>query len=556
MALTNPWVRYIDRTYQQIKDRVITVLQYFVPEITDHTESNLWIKMIGIWAGLTEHLNYYIDNAAREVFLPMMRQRVSALKMAQTFDYRVKSANSASVDVTFYLNEESVNNTIIPVGTMLAAEDGMPFRTITSCIIVGGEKEGKAQAVQQTSVISAILGVSNGSINQQYRVGLRVADRFVDIHVGPLLWEFVETFAYSNPNNLHFTTFSNERDETIVKFGDGINGKAPEAGSNILADFYETIGSAGNIAAGSIQTIVSTLTVPNGVSGSPVVVTVNNLKQSSGGTDIESLADLQKKLPLSIRTLNRAVTFDDYRAIAMLVQGVKDARIGFKCGKTVDVYIIPEGGGTASQTLLDMVHDAFYDDTRMVTTEVRVLPASEIQVNLDVTVTALKSFSRTSVEANVRNDVMNYINEGLREIRGRLEIGNLYEVMEASQGVDFSKVNSLNTIPFPRIVYGERDLICQIDILSGSFGTIRWTLQFTVANDFVLQRNGIFAGIYLLNTWIEKEEFRTRILPGGYEHGDTWEFYTYTYGDSIHLEEVAVLRLMNENFKIIMQGGV
>lgn len=68
MPLENPWIGYTDRTFQQIKDNVLTKFQNLVPEITDHTESNTWVKGISIWAGVTEMLGYYIDNRARGFF--------------------------------------------------------------------------------------------------------------------------------------------------------------------------------------------------------------------------------------------------------------------------------------------------------------------------------------------------------------------------------------------------------------------------------------------------------------------------------------------------------
>ncbi len=39
MPLQNPWVGYFDRTYEQIRDAVLTLFQSQVPEITDHTET-------------------------------------------------------------------------------------------------------------------------------------------------------------------------------------------------------------------------------------------------------------------------------------------------------------------------------------------------------------------------------------------------------------------------------------------------------------------------------------------------------------------------------------
>lgn len=43
-------------------------MQTKVPEITDHTESNLFVKIISIWAALVELLHYYIDNAEGSYF--------------------------------------------------------------------------------------------------------------------------------------------------------------------------------------------------------------------------------------------------------------------------------------------------------------------------------------------------------------------------------------------------------------------------------------------------------------------------------------------------------
>jgi len=56
--LTQSWVKYIDRSYQQIKQNTITNMQAKVPEITDHTEGNIFVKMISIWSGISEMLGY------------------------------------------------------------------------------------------------------------------------------------------------------------------------------------------------------------------------------------------------------------------------------------------------------------------------------------------------------------------------------------------------------------------------------------------------------------------------------------------------------------------
>ena len=62
MALSNGWVGYLQRSYADIKGSLITGLKNRVPEMTDHTESNLMVLLISMFAGLVEQLNYYIDN--------------------------------------------------------------------------------------------------------------------------------------------------------------------------------------------------------------------------------------------------------------------------------------------------------------------------------------------------------------------------------------------------------------------------------------------------------------------------------------------------------------
>ncbi len=77
MALDNPWVGYITRSYQQIKDSLLSRMVTNNPEITDHSESNILVIIIGMFAGIAEMLGYYIDNMAREAFIATARKFTS-----------------------------------------------------------------------------------------------------------------------------------------------------------------------------------------------------------------------------------------------------------------------------------------------------------------------------------------------------------------------------------------------------------------------------------------------------------------------------------------------
>jgi len=57
MALNNPWVGYITRSYKQIKSELLNRLGIAVPEITDHSPSNIMVIILDMFSGIAEMLN-------------------------------------------------------------------------------------------------------------------------------------------------------------------------------------------------------------------------------------------------------------------------------------------------------------------------------------------------------------------------------------------------------------------------------------------------------------------------------------------------------------------
>ncbi len=552
MALNNRWVGYVHRTYQQIKDQVLTNLANLVPEITDHTESNPYVKFLSIWAGLTEHLNYYIDNAARELFLSTTRQYASAIKISKLFDYRIRGVKAATADVTFTLSSALGANYIIQIGTVVSTDDAIQFVTVSAGVIPAGSLTVVVPVKQQVLIPEVTLGTSDGSINQKYLLTSDTEDTSLTVKVGSIVYIFKPTLAFSNSLDKVFTSSLNIDRVLEISFGDGVQGAIPPAGQDILVQYATSSGEAGNLAENTIINIVSTLvTTPNGET-----VSVTNLGRASGGADVQSLKDLQKAIPLSNRTLGRAVTFQDYTDIAELQAGVATAGTVFKCGKTVDVYIVPTGGGTAPQTLLDEVKDAYYDETRMVTTKVRVLSAGEIKVTLGIDVEVLPAFNRLVVETDLRARLSKYINLDSLIISGGLRIGNIYEIVENTVGVNYSKINSISLVPYARIIGGLTNLNWTRIMSATSNSTIRWTLKVASTGELELVKDGTYAGTYLVGQLVSLAEIQFTVNAGVYVTGDSWEFYTYPNNESIILQEPSVCVLYDANLTLNMTGGV
>lgn len=94
-----------------------------------------------------------------------------------------------------------------------------------------------------------------------------------------------------------------------VQFGDGVHGTVPPIGKdNVVATYRAGGGARGNVAAGLIATLRSTI---------PFVDKVLNPAAAGGGSDTELVEDAVARGPRSIKHRGRAVTAEDFEQLAL-----------------------------------------------------------------------------------------------------------------------------------------------------------------------------------------------------------------------------------------------
>ena len=79
MSITNPWLTPYQRSYQQIKSKVLDKLKDIKDPkgntlITDYSEGNIFVLILSIFSSIAEVIHYYIDNMARETFFSTARR--------------------------------------------------------------------------------------------------------------------------------------------------------------------------------------------------------------------------------------------------------------------------------------------------------------------------------------------------------------------------------------------------------------------------------------------------------------------------------------------------
>lgn len=547
-TVNNPWVNYVTRSYQQIKQSLLTQLAVNNPEITDYSESNILIVIISMFSGIAEMLGYYIDNMAREAFIATARRFPSMVKLVKLLDYRIKAAYPSTADVLFTFDSVTTAISAIPLGTKLQTANNLNFITTTALQLPIGSINGSIGVKQVVPVIAQSLGNTDGSENQALAIGTNYVDNSSVLTVGTLIWNLVDTLGLASPTDQVYIIEIDTDGIAYVVFGDGVNGSIPTPGLAVSIDYDSTNGASGNVDVATINTIISTLSIP-GVT----TITVTNPLASSGGSDYEDIESIRKRAPLSIRTLQRAVTKQDYVDITLLYAGVGKAAIDFSCGKSLDIYIVPVGGGIAQSPLLTGAQ-TWIDTYKMVTTFPNILPAGETPLSMTIIATLKYRANTVQSQIDIQNALVAYGSYINQNINKQIHLSDINALIDNLPSVDFLKLTALGTQPYARPIGSQQELFWTRVTNSACLTKSLWQLEFN-GTSFNVIKNNLFIGSASINIPFIDTDLTFTILPSSYVLSESWTFTTYPFNQDIALDDFTIpkVNLGDLNLTVIPQ---
>lgn len=451
MSTSNNWLNPYQRSFNDIKAKLISELRLQIPEITDYSEGNIFVIIISIFAAIAEVIHYYIDNMAREAFLPTARRYSSLYKHAKLVDYHIKSAIPATVDVILYKNDNTPigQDITIPLNTEFTSSDGKTWISTKTVIwykdsyyvtipLIQQKLVGEPDRIQLGNILSpdSIIYITDIPSDQKYTEGS------MNLYINDEPWILVNTFAYSSSRDKVFKVEVDEQLRPYIKFGDGQFGMKPEYNATVQASYSLTYGSAGNIATNNFTT------VPQNIQIIDSKIIINNVIPATGGSDYETFNMLKNHIPLSIKTLGVAITKEDFEAIAKMVGGVDKAYANYVCGKYVEIYITPDGGGEASSALLDSVEKTI-SKSKVITTSIEVLSTHKSQVFLDMTITGKKSFKSNDISNQVKKALTTAYDYNNSDINKPVRLSDIYALVDNQSMVDYLTINRLYQLPYP-----------------------------------------------------------------------------------------------------------
>jgi hypothetical protein len=437
------------------------------------SEADLGNVLLQLFAHMGDILSYYQDRVVNESFLGTAQTRRSIIHHLALIGYRLATAAPASTKLTLSFPGDCDEVVTIRRGDAFATRstrDALSVRfeysaeqpLVIACdelpLGTDGRKLFADVPVEEGRLVrDELLGTSDATRNQRFLLAhpqLIVRSRgqgqavnrdiIVRTDLGGVIteWTLQESLAFSRAGQTDFVIEIDEHDRASVLFGDGDFGAIPEVGAEIRATYRVGGGALGNAAADSIQTIVDAPQL------ALLAVEVTNPKPATGGAERESIEHAVMHAPSVFRSRKRAVTAQDYEALALEFRGVGKVRAVAHNWNTVTLYVAPEGGGQVSDVLrADLL--AYFEGLRPVSTIIEVEDVDYVEIFVSAEVGVFSYYSRDRIEEEVRRAAGRLLAFEAVVFGQPIYLSKFYEAIEAIPGVEYVNITEFRRTDQP-----------------------------------------------------------------------------------------------------------
>lgn len=455
-----PQVDYTSRDFDSIRNDMIGLIEFFLPEWKSRDDSDFGIVLIELFAYMGDILNYYVDRAANEAFILTASQRESVISIARLLDYTFTQSTPATVTLSF--STFSTSAQVVPAGTQVATTsvvDGENVQVIfetDSAVTAPASGDGGLTAGTPVTVTAKqgytveqigvnALAVSNGTADQVYALSeYPVIKDSIEVTVDDVVYTFVDYLVDYSGNDPVYTIETNAEDITSIVFGDNVGGRIPPNNALIEATYRVGLGSAGNVAENTLTEIITNYQVG---------LQVNNEDAATGGSDPESTDSIRTNTPISIRALDRAVALTDYESLAIQIAGIAKASATAATYNSVTLYYAPSGDPgveddnvTPTTVFTNLTTDVqtFFENKMPPTTTLTLQPPSYVSVDIELDLFVLDQYRQSTVTTSVQNVLSNFLAFDNVDFEDRITLQDILTEISAVSGVAYATITLLN----------------------------------------------------------------------------------------------------------------
>jgi hypothetical protein len=456
-----PSIDYTNKDYDSLRRAMLDLARWRLPEWTDQSPADLGMLLVDLFAYMGDVVLYYQDRIANESFLHTAVERRSIVNHLRAIGYELTPPVAASADLllTFDLPASGSTLVAVPRGALfqssVPADDPQSFEYLGPDLAIDLASDQVAQSGtagkvvytlpvrQSRAVPTETVGSSTDEPNQAFALAksppiLETLVVEVDEGAGWIAWDRRESFLYnlgadgrvqiSSAQARDYMVQFDDTGRAWILFGDGVYGRRPPGGTNNIRATYRVGGGrAGNVPAG---TIIKAITKVPRLSG------VTNPVAAAGGEDAEGNDHAVRFGPLAFRSLGRAVTLDDYVALAFQAGGVAKVRALSGAWNSVEMVVAPEGErcGPVPEGLRARLL-AYFENKRMAGTTVRILDPGCVLVDVGLDVLMDAHYQQETVRQGVFGAVTRMLAFANVDFGQTIYQSDVYALIEAVPGV-------------------------------------------------------------------------------------------------------------------------
>lgn len=220
-------------------------------------------------------------------------------------------------------------------------------------------------------------------------------------------WEARRDLLGSGGQDPHVVVEPDGRGGASLRFGDGVHGRVPGAQVPLVAQYRIGRGAEGNVAAGSLATLLAPLPAPDAAPDplAGVAVRVWNPLPAAGGADPEDPERARRLAPAGLSRQERAVTSADYARTAVEAGGVQRGAARRRWNGSwhiLEVAVDPQGTEALSPGLRRRIDDRL-DRRRTAGTDVAVTGPAYAALHIELIVYVRAGHTRLAVQERVRD---------------------------------------------------------------------------------------------------------------------------------------------------------
>jgi uncharacterized phage protein gp47/JayE len=453
--MTTPAIDYTDKDFASLRAAMLRLASQRLPEWTDRSPGDLVMVLIDLFAYCGDILAYYQDRIASELFLETATERAGVVDLLRLIGYELSPPTPARTDLTLTFHrpvkDDDPRTVTIAHGRQFRAE--IPAFGPVVFTYVGADRvidltsddvrpapaEDEVQydglpVEQGERVTPETLGSGSGEPNQilalpSKQVNLDSVVIEVDEGASLVRWHRATPGAPStDPLAREYRLVVDASQTPRVVFA---NRPPPVGTNNVHASYRVSLGARGNVVAGAVAEAVDP---PADLE--KALASVTNPEPASGGSDAESPQSGIRNAPSVFRSLQRAVTAEDFLALTYRTGAVAKVRVRNPSWNRVALYVAPAGDRLTplSESLRDHLL-ATFEDKRPLCTTVEVHGARPAPIDISCAVVTDDRSDPGTVVTTVRAAIADLLGYERVDFAQTLYLSDVYAVVEAVPGV-------------------------------------------------------------------------------------------------------------------------